>query len=119
MNTNEEIKYMDQYETDWNRDEVEDKGHVCDIKVNEYGELQCVDCFNQPSFSKNAKYIIACLKEEYGHLWMDRYRELRDIKSLVRHKRFERLYPIEYSFYADGRSKIKAVRVFYEKVRTN
>jgi len=112
---NKEIKYVEQYENDWGRNYIGDKNHVCEPRVNDMGLIQCVDCLVLFNLQKNKKYIISCLKERHGSLWEKRYDELKEIRSLIRRRRFEKLRPVEYTFWEEGRKKIKTIRLFYEK----
>jgi|ERR1035437_260381 hypothetical protein len=115
----EEIKYMDQYEIDLNHDDVDGICSLCNIMINEYGQPQCPDCFNLLNLYIDKKYIITCLKEAHGPMWEERYKALQEIQFLLRRKQFDQLYPIEYTYYIEERSKIKQVRIFYEKVRSD
>jgi len=109
---------IDQYEDDWDHDDIDGRCSPCRVMVNGFGVPQCVDCLCVLNLRRDKKLIISWLKELHGPVWEEEWARLKETHSLVRCGVIEGLKMICCT-YRDKDGKIKTERCFYEKVRSD
>lgn len=110
------LENVEWHQTDW---DLSDYGpcNSCSIGIDEVGIPQCTDCRAFFSWRRDKNLITKYLMEQYeGDGWQEEYKKLGEIRSLVRHKRFDQLDLIHCT-YRNKDGTIHTARYFYEKKR--